>query len=65
MFSEDINFMNSYLNSYSNMEISKKTKSQKLIDEVHKLLQLLDLQINSDEVNNKIKIVEDLLYKMD
>jgi hypothetical protein len=65
MFSEDINFMNSYLNSYSNMEISKKTKSQKLIDEVNKLLQLLDLQINSDEVNNKIKIVEDLLYKMD
>lgn len=47
------------------MEISKKTKSQKLIDEVNKLLQLLDLQINSDEVNNKIKIVEDLLYKMD
>jgi len=65
MFSEDINFMNSYLKSYSNMEISKKNKSQKLIDEVNKLLQLLDLQINSDEVNNKIKIVEDLLYKMD
>ena len=65
MFSEDINFMNSYLKSYSNMEISKKNKSKKLIDEVNKLLQLLDLQINSDEVNNKIKIVEDLLYKMD
>ena len=65
MFSEDINFMNSYLKSYSNMEILKKKKFQKLIDEVNKLLQLLDLQINSDEVNNKIKIVEDLLYKMD
>lgn len=65
MFSEDINFINSYSKSYLNMEISKKTKSQKLIDEIKMLLQLLKLQTNSEEVNDKIKDINEALFKME
>ena len=65
MFSDEINIFDSYCKSYLSIEKSKKTKNQIIIDEVKKLLQILKLQINSEEVDEKIKTLDDLLFKVE
>ena len=65
MFSDDINLFEDISNSYVNMEKDKKNKMVKIIENTKDLIQLLDASYTSFEVQEKVKILKELLYKID
>ena len=76
MFSDDINLFEdisrSYVNmekdisrSYVNMEKDNKNKMIKVIENTKDLIKLLDASYTSIEVQYKVKVLKELLYKID
>ena len=65
MFSDDINLFEDISHSYVNMEKFKKTKMVKVIENTKDLIKLLDASYTSYEIQEKVKILKELLYKID
>lgn len=65
MFSDDINLFEDISHSYVNMEKDKKNKIVKIIENTKDLIKLLDASYTSIEVQEKVKILKELLYKID
>ena len=65
MFSDDINLFEDISNSYVNMEKYKKTKMVKVIENTKDLIKLLDASYTSYEIQEKVKVLKELLYKID
>ena len=65
MFSDDINLFEDISRSYVNMEKDNKNKMVKVIENTKDLIKLLDASYTSYEVQEKVKILKELLYKID
>ena len=65
MFSDDINLFEDISHLYVNMEKDKKNKIVKIIENTKDLIKLLDASYTSIEVQEKVKILKELLYKID
>ena len=65
MFSDDINLFEDISHSYLNMEKDKKTKMVKVIENTKDLIKLLDASYTSCEIQEKVKVLKELLYKID
>ena len=65
MFSDEINLFEDITYSYVNMEKTNKNKMVKVIENVNDLIKLLDASYTSFEVQEKIKVLKELLYKID
>ena len=66
MFSDDINLFEDISHSYVNMEKDKKsTKMIKVIENTKDLIKLLDASYTSYEIQEKVKVLKELLYKID
>lgn len=65
MFSDDINLFEDISHSYVNMEKYKKTKMVKVIENTKDLIKLLDASYTSYEIQEKVKVLKELLYKID
>ena len=65
MFSDDINLFEDISHSYVNMEKDKKTKMMKIIENIKDLIKLLDASYTSYEVQEKVKVLKEILYKID
>ena len=65
MFSDDINLFEDISHSYLNMEKDKKTKMVKVIENTKDLIKLLEASYTSYEIQEKVKILKELLYKID
>ena len=65
MFSDDINLFEDISRSYVNMEKENKNKMSKVIENTKDLIKLLDASYTSQEVQEKVKILKELLYKID
>ena len=65
MFSDDINLFEDISCSYVNMEKDNKNKMVKVIENTKDLIKLLDASYTSYEVQEKIKVLKELLYKID
>ena len=66
MFSDDINLFEDISHSYVNMEKDKKnTKMIKVIENTKDLIKLLDASFTSYEIQEKVKVLKELLYKID
>ena len=65
MFSDDINLFEDISRSYVNMEKEKKNRMSKVIENTKDLIKLLDVSYTSQEVQEKVKILKELLYKID
>ena len=65
MFSDDINLFEDISHSYVNMEKYKKTKMVKVIENTKDLIELLDASYTSYEIQEKVKVLKELLYKID
>mgnify|MGYP001203147249 FL=1 len=65
MFSDDINLFEDISHSYLNMEKDKKNKMVKVIENTKDLIKLLDASYTSYEIQEKVKILKELLYKID
>jgi hypothetical protein len=65
MFSDDINLFEDISHSYVNMEKDKKTKMVKVIENTKDLIKLLDASYTSYEIQEKVKVLKELLYKID
>ena len=65
MFSDDINLFEDISHSYVNMKKDNKTKMVKVIENTKDLIKLLDASYTSYEVQEKVKVLKELLYKID
>ena len=65
MFSDDINLFEDISRSYVNMEKDNKNKMVKVIENTKDLIKLLDASYTSYEVQEKVKVLKELLYKID
>ena len=65
MFSDDINLFEDISRSYVNMEKENKNKMVKVIENTKDLIKLLDASYTSYEVQEKVKVLKELLYKID
>jgi hypothetical protein len=65
MFSDDINLFEDISRSYVNMEKDNKNKMVKVIENIKDLIKLLDASYTSIEVQDKVKVLKELLYKID
>lgn len=65
MFSDEINLFEDITYSYVNMEKTNKNKMVKVIENVNDLIKLLDASYTSYEVQEKVKVLKELLYKID
>tara|TARA_Y100000991_G_C21782318_1_gene267703 strand:+ start:280 stop:477 length:198 start_codon:yes stop_codon:yes gene_type:complete len=65
MFSDDINLFEDISHSYLNMEKDKKNKMVKVIENTKDLIKLLEASYTSYEIQEKVKILKELLYKID
>ena len=65
MFSDDINLFEDISHSYVNMEKESKNKMIKVIENTKDLIKLLDASYTSIEIQDKVKILKELLYKID
>ena len=61
----DINLFEDISHSYVNMEKDNKNKMVKVIENTKDLIKLLDASYTSYEVQEKIKVLKELLYKID
>jgi hypothetical protein len=65
MFSDEINLFEDISHSYVNMEKESKNKMIKVIENTKDLIKLLDASYTSIEIQDKVKILKELLYKID
>ena len=65
MFSDDINLFEDISHSYVNMKKESKNKMVKVIENTNDLIKLLDASYTSIEIKDKVKILKELLYKID
>lgn len=65
MFSDDINLFEDISHSYVNMEKECTNKMIKVIENTKDLIKLLDASYTSIEIQDKVKILKELLYKID
>jgi len=65
MFSDDINLFEDISHSYVNMEKENTNKMVKVIENTKDLIKLLDASYTSIEIKDKVKILKELLYKID
>ncbi len=75
MFSDDINLFEDYALSHINMEkantqarvtgLASENKMVKIIENTKDLIKLLDASYTSIEIQDKVKILKELLYKID
>jgi hypothetical protein len=61
----DINLFEDISHSYVNMKKDNKTKMVKVIENTKDLIKLLDASYTSYEVQEKVKVLKELLYKID
>ena len=61
----DINLFEDISRSYVNMEKDNKNKMVKVIENTKDLIKLLDASYTSYEVQEKVKVLKELLYKID
>jgi hypothetical protein len=65
MFSEDLNLFQDIVTSQLKAEKNKKTKTRLIIDELRNLIIILKSEYISYEVSTKVKLLEDLLCKIE
>lgn len=65
MFSDDINLFEDISRSYVNMKKDNKNKMVKVIENTKDLIKLLDVSYTSFEIQEKVKVLKELLYKID
>jgi len=65
MFSDNINLFEDISHSYVNMEKESKNKMINVIENTKDLIKLLDASYTSIEIKDKVKILKELLYKID